>query len=1071
MSTVDEGPDMSWRNRRAGSLWRGSWKYWLMIALVAGAGALVLARLVLFDPGEVEASDTTDPATIGAPSPRDAVDRYVSSWLRSDFTSMADLTVGSDQGFVDAHESWAGLADIATVDIDPIFSNQSSREAEWRLAIEFSFINGDVWRYESHLQLSEEIGRWFIEWSPSTIHPDLGPGETLSGQLVWNERGRILAHDGTPLTDDRRVVQVGVVPERIESVADVSAALGQHLGVADGSVSAALESPGVQPDWFLPMATVRPRHYREVKPHLYPVPGIVFRETTARLGPEENLASHVLGRVGEATAEQLRQLGDPYRVGDRVGQYGLEAAMESTLAGTPGVRVTKLDSSGQTTDVLYETSGEPSESVTTTLDFAIQRAAENALDDAPQPSALVVLDIETSAIRGVASRPVDGFNRALTGRYPPGSTFKVVTTAGLLGEGLTPDSSVQCPPRVDIGGRTLRNAGGLGAGSTTLITAFALSCNTTFASLGSEMGADSLLSVAEDFGFNQGYELALGVAGGQFPLPESPSEAAAAAIGQGRVLASPVHMASVAAASASGSWRAPHLLVSSESSESLVVSADAEALREMLRAVVTRGTGAAADVEGDQVYGKTGSAEFGEGDPPQTHAWFIGTRGDLAFAVIVEGGGSGGEVAAPVAAAFLRALEEELTVSSQGADCVEGSWPTFQGATSRSGCAVAPSLLEPDVMWRQEVGIQAWLNNPVISGDRVYVGSAGISRGSPDQRDGVYSVSLRDGRVLWRHGADNDVNGVAVSEDTVVATGDQGDVWALDADDGSPSWVFSKESSLFFTNPLIVEDLVFVGSSEGILYALDLETGLVRWTAQFDSALRGGAASDGEAIYAAGEAGDVRAFGLDGQEFWREKLSFATLTSDTLTARVFAAPTVAEDNVVIPYVRDDVYPVPALIALDRYTGSIRWEASDPDRVRGRWGNLRSSPAVAGDLLVFGDPTFAGLAAVGIEDGKAKWSIGAGKHCVDQWPSPALAGERIVLPQADGGVYAFDHIEEVLEWSVFLGVRPGDGAFPIGFEGMHCSILDPIQASPAVAPDGSIVVGTLEGDLVRIAEGF
>ena len=265
--------------------------------------------------------------------------------------------------------------------------------------------------------------------------------------------------------------------------------------------------------------------------------------------------------------------------------------------------------------------------------------------------------------------------------------------------------------------------------------------------------------------------------------------------------------------------------------------------------------------------------------------------------------------------------------------------------------------------------------------------------------------------------------------------------------------------------------MFFVGSSDGALYALDLESGLVRWEAEFDSALRGGAASDGEAIYAAGEAGDVRAFGLDGREFWREKISFSTLTAETITARVFAVPTVIGDLIVVSYVRDDAYPVPAMMALDKYTGSIRWEASDPDRVREQWGNLRSAPAVVGEQLVFGDPTFPGLAAVDVEDGKVMWTVEAGKHCVDQWASPAVAGGRVVLPQADGGVYAFDPEQHALEWSVFLGIRPGDGGFPIGFEGMPCSTLDPIQASPAVAPDGSIVVGTVEGDLIRIGEGF
>lgn len=259
-------------------------------------------------------------------------------------------------------------------------------------------------------------------------------------------------------------------------------------------------------------------------------------------------------------------------------------------------------------------------------------------------------------------------------------------------------------------------------------------------------------------------------------------------------------------------------------------------------------------------------------------------------------------------------------------------------------------------------------------------------------------------------------------------------MWALDADDGSPRWVFREESSLFFTNPLIVDDLVLVGSSEGVLYALDLDSGLVRWTAEFDSALRSGATSDGEAISAVGEAGDARALGLDGQEYWREKLTFATFTAEELTSRVFATPTTTGDLAIVPFVRDDVYPTPALSALDRYTGSIRWEASDPDRIRGEWGNLRGAPAVAGDFLVCGDPTFSGLVAVGIEDGMAKWSIPTRKLCIDQWPPPAVVGEGVILPQADGGVYAFDYEDQSLNWSVFLGARPGNGDFPVGFEG-------------------------------------
>jgi cell division protein FtsI/penicillin-binding protein 2 len=142
-------------------------------------------------------------------------------------------------------------------------------------------------------------------------------------------------------------------------------------------------------------------------------------------------------------------------------------------------------------------------------------------------------------------------------------------------------------------------------------------------------------------------------------------ELGAAAIGQGRVTASPVQMATVAATAASGQWRQPVLILQpraiTESAVSgtlppAVTPAVVNALRSFMAEVVTAGTGRAAAVSGQQIAGKTGTAEFGPNDPPSTHAWFIGFRGTIAFAVLVEGGGVGGEVAAPIAARFLSAL-------------------------------------------------------------------------------------------------------------------------------------------------------------------------------------------------------------------------------------------------------------------------------------------------------------------------------------------------------------------------------------------------------------------------------
>jgi cell division protein FtsI/penicillin-binding protein 2 len=140
-----------------------------------------------------------------------------------------------------------------------------------------------------------------------------------------------------------------------------------------------------------------------------------------------------------------------------------------------------------------------------------------------------------------------------------------------------------------------------------------------------------------------------------FPVPADDADRAAAAIGQGRVLASPLHQATVAAAAASGVWRSPRILPDSETIQTFELEEGVSAsLDSMMLRVVSIGTGTAAAVPGQEIHGKTGTAEYAtEGE---THAWFIGYWDDYAFAVIVEGGGFGGEVAAPIAADLVTRL-------------------------------------------------------------------------------------------------------------------------------------------------------------------------------------------------------------------------------------------------------------------------------------------------------------------------------------------------------------------------------------------------------------------------------
>ena len=552
-------------------------------------------------------------------------------------------------------------AAIASTDVRVTGVRRRGGDAEATFAVEHVLRGLGPWRYTTTVRFDREDDEWLPVWAPAVVHPRLVRGDTVVRTRTRPTRGAILAADGSPLTSQREVVTVGVEPRRITDRAALHAAFGL-VDVSAARVERALTAPGVQPHHFVAVVDLPPERFDTLRTRLAPVPGIVFRRQSGRVAAEgaDGLAATTLGRVGEATAEELTELGARYEPGDVVGRSGLERTFETRLAGTPSgtVAFDGPEGSGRHV-VVHEVAGRPPEDVATTLRPDLQRAAEAALARVGPPSALVALDAATGGILAVANGPVGStFNRALAGRYPPGSTFKVVTSEALLADGRTPATPVTCPPTATVGGRRFRNFEGEAFGDQSLLDAFAHSCNTAFVTEAEALANEELVAAARRFGFDTPYRTGAAASHASFPLPRDTTERAAAAIGQARVLTTPVHMASVAAAVADGTWRAPHLgarVPASAVARASLTPGALDPLRTMMRAVVTSGTGtAAAGVAG--LAGKTGTAEFGTGDPLPTHAWFIGFRNGVGFAVVVEGGGVGGRVAAPIAARFASAL-------------------------------------------------------------------------------------------------------------------------------------------------------------------------------------------------------------------------------------------------------------------------------------------------------------------------------------------------------------------------------------------------------------------------------
>jgi penicillin-binding protein A len=368
----------------------------------------------------------------------------------------------------------------------------------------------------------------------------------------------------------------------------------------------------------------------------------------------------------------------------RYGHSGLERAYNPELSGNSDLLTVR--------NFLDVVTGKPKRGADLhlTVEPKVQKAAKDALDG--NQGAVVAIDPRTGAVLAwVVSPGFDPNNidqdwkqlnqdpnsplvdRALRGEYPPGSVFKVLVAAAALEQGVvTPDTAFNdTPGGWLVNGYRVNNFNGVSFGKHTFADAFTHSVNTTFAKVGTGLGADELSKYAHAFGFGMDLPWALGGSGGTFPDPAKMDKAhvAQASFGQGQVLVTPMQMALVAATVANGGRMMKPYVVSEITDYNQQVlqktqpsvwlqpikPSTAATLTDLMVNVVDEGTGTKAAIPGVKVAGKTGTAEAGGG---QAHSWFIGfapaAAPEVAVAVIVENGtASAAAIAGKVMAAAL----------------------------------------------------------------------------------------------------------------------------------------------------------------------------------------------------------------------------------------------------------------------------------------------------------------------------------------------------------------------------------------------------------------------------------
>lgn len=543
-------------------------------------------------------------------------------------------------------------------------------------------------------------------------------------------RGEIVDRKGRVLATTRPAFHLEVVPSELRDPPRTLTILARLLGEEPERLRDSFGDPRGRAR-FQPVrlsADLDWERLARVESHRHALPGVLTEVRPYRQYPHGRLAAHLLGSLGEVSPAQLEsERFEDYRPGDVVGKSGVEALFEPYLRGRAGGRNVVVDVAGREVEVLDRIEPRSGSRLVLALDLDLQRVAEEALAAAAPPGepvsgAVVALDPRDGGVLAMASLPAfdpNAFsgridpavwreltgdpmkplqNRALSGQYPPGSTYKAYVAAALLEEGLrTPTTRVFCPGGFAFGNRTYRCWKRGGHGSVDLHRSLMQSCDVYYYRGGLDLGIDRMASYVKAFGL--GSKTGIGLDGEQpglvpttewkqrrFGQPWLPGETVSASIGQGYNLVTPLQLAvSYATLANGGHVLRPRLALEAIGPGGVVVPQQREEIRrvpvsdehlalvrEGLHAVVDApgGTGRRAQVPGVSVAGKTGTAQVVRLEktagrtglaiprPYRDHAWFASfapvEEPEIVVAVLVEHGGGGGANAAPIAQKVLQ---------------------------------------------------------------------------------------------------------------------------------------------------------------------------------------------------------------------------------------------------------------------------------------------------------------------------------------------------------------------------------------------------------------------------------
>jgi cell division protein FtsI/penicillin-binding protein 2 len=570
----------------------------------------------------------------------------------------------SGKGAADNFATATAALGKGPIKVDVTKFNRDGDTATATLHVAWTLADKRIFSWDDPIELAKQGQVWGIKVDSSTSlwHPKLQASDAFVVHQESGQRGEIRGAGDSGIMINQKVYDISIDPTKA-----TDASIGQLQNVLNitGLVDKLHTAKKAHSQALIPVITYRQDDYIVYQNGVEGLDGVVVTSRKQPLAATRTFAQPLLGGVGPVTAEMIKKHPNTYREGQVAGLSGLQAQYDATLRSTPGFTITPRSN---TSAVLFGSKAKNGKNVSVTLDPRVQNAAEKALESQKnKPAAIVAINVKTGNVSAVANSPSYGINRAISGRYAPGSQMKIATTYALLTHGFNPNKVVPCPKSVFVNGYRIGNFEGETAGSPKFTEDFAKSCNTAFVKAASDFSDTELQQAAHSLGFGVDWSKQVGVDGafaGNVPTANGATDKAVSVFGQGRVQGSPLAIAVMAGSVARGSMIPPALVTSpapkgSRTAKPLDKKAVQE-LKTLMRKTVTDGTATSVKkVPGGPVYAKTGTSEYAEGGKTGVNGWLTGWQGDTAFCVLVEDvakGKSGGDTAAPVAAKFLTTL-------------------------------------------------------------------------------------------------------------------------------------------------------------------------------------------------------------------------------------------------------------------------------------------------------------------------------------------------------------------------------------------------------------------------------